>query len=238
MPSGIDATHGDFLHKEYPKRFSKTDFWRQIKRTVNGQPVAESDIELIVRQITTHLQLDSDDHLLDLGCGNGALAARLFDRTARYTGVDFSECLLDVADEFFRPHDGIAYIQSDIRKTAAFHSAAANATKVLIYGCICYLSKPEVQQLLVELRQRFPRVQRIMIGNVADREKSDEFFAARNICQYELDDPQSAIGVWWSREELTRGAERLGYQATIVTMPPEFYGSKYRFDVVMHRDAS
>jgi hypothetical protein len=30
-----------FMHKEFPKQFSKDDFWSQIKRTVDGKPVSE-----------------------------------------------------------------------------------------------------------------------------------------------------------------------------------------------------
>ena len=34
-----------FMHKEFPKQFSKDDFWSQIKRTVDGKPVSEDDID-------------------------------------------------------------------------------------------------------------------------------------------------------------------------------------------------
>jgi len=76
----------DFMHKEFPKQFSKDDFWSQIKRTVDGKPVSEDDIDMIISQITSNLELEPNSHLLDIGCGNGALAARLFPYLNKYTG--------------------------------------------------------------------------------------------------------------------------------------------------------
>ncbi|MDG2113706.1 MAG: hypothetical protein P8N02_13955, partial [Actinomycetota bacterium] len=81
-----NRAHGNHAHKVYPQQFDRNDFWSQIKRTVNGEPVSEEDIGMIVDQVTGQLQLASADHLLDLGCGNAALAARMFDCIALYTG--------------------------------------------------------------------------------------------------------------------------------------------------------
>ena len=52
--------------KEYPKKLSPTDFWVQVKRTVNGQPVPESQIALIIDAIRQALHLQPHDRLLDL----------------------------------------------------------------------------------------------------------------------------------------------------------------------------
>ena len=53
------------------------------------------------------------DHLLDLGCGNAALASRVFDHLARYTGVDFSSYLLEIATEYFSPDESVRYVEAD-----------------------------------------------------------------------------------------------------------------------------
>ena len=91
------------MHKEFPKSVGRDEFWKQIKRTVNGKEVSEEDISNIVKQITNHILPNKEDHLLDLGCGNGALASNFFPSIGQYTGVDFSEYLLGVAQEFFNP---------------------------------------------------------------------------------------------------------------------------------------
>ncbi|NND97228.1 MAG: methyltransferase domain-containing protein [Pirellulaceae bacterium] len=227
---------GDYLHKEYPKQFAKTEFWKQIKRTVNGEPVSDQDIDLIVKQIISQLDLQPNDHLLDLGCGNGALASRLFSQCKQYTGVDFSEYLLSVAEEYFCPRDGIRYIQSDIRQTQNFVSAATSANKVLIYGCIGYLHRHEVKMLLHDLKTALCGLSTILIGNVADESRAGEFFRARSVNDYLLDDPSSPIGVWWEQAEWKKIGDELGFQTTCVSMRDDFYGSRYRYDVVFENN--
>jgi cyclopropane fatty-acyl-phospholipid synthase-like methyltransferase len=68
---------------------------------------------MIISQITLNLELGPNSHLLDIGCGNGALAARLFPYLNKYTGVDFSTYLLEVANEYFKPDSSIKYIEDD-----------------------------------------------------------------------------------------------------------------------------
>ena len=50
----------EFLHKEYPKSFERTT-WSQIKRTVNGQPVSENQIDMIVTKVSNELELANQD---------------------------------------------------------------------------------------------------------------------------------------------------------------------------------
>ena len=66
----------EYDYTERPKLFDKNDFWRQVRRTINGKPVDETQINLIINQVCTILSLNKNDDLLDLGCGNGALTTR------------------------------------------------------------------------------------------------------------------------------------------------------------------
>lgn len=230
-----DRNTPDFLHKEFPKKFARDDFWAQIKRTVNGQPVSERDIAQIVDQIKRHLRLTAASHLLDLGCGNGALAARLFPYLGTYTGVDFSAYLLGIAREYFQRAANISYIEADARSFVATYAPTESFDRVLIYGCMSYFTREDFSLLLSHLQRRFPGVSTVFVGNVPDISRAAEFFAARNIGQYELDNPQTPIGVWWAREDLLRLGEQLGFLTECLKMPEDFYGSRYRFDVVFRK---
>ncbi|ATC64747.1 hypothetical protein CMV30_12675 [Nibricoccus aquaticus] len=222
----------DFIHKEHPKRFARDDFWSQIKRTVNGQPVSEHDIQLIVGQIERHIHFSATSHLLDIGCGNGALAARLFQRIAKYTGVDFSPYLLEIAREYFRPNENVAYIESDARAFVTNHTATQTIDKVMLYGCMSYFSRDDFRAMSGALVARFHNVDTVFLGNVPDISSAADFFAARQIASYELGNPHTPIGVWWAQQELVSLGTQLGFSARCVKMPPEFYGHRYRFDVI------
>lgn len=67
-----------YRHLEFPKTKARDDFWGQISRTVNGEPVSEKDIGEIVTAIRQGLELESSDVVLDIGCGNGALSRYFF----------------------------------------------------------------------------------------------------------------------------------------------------------------
>lgn len=234
MTTGNDP---DFLHKEYPKQFARDKFWAQIKRTVNGQPVTEREIGMIVSQIKQHLKLSPRSHLLDLGCGNGALAARLFPDLDQYTGVDFSPYLLGIAREYFQPNPGVRYLEADARTFVAHHPPDPTVDRVLLYGCLSYFSREDVGQLLDNLHQRWPATSIIFIGNVPDSRSAPEFFAARKVDRYELDNPQTPIGVWWTPTALISAAASAGFKAECLKMPADFYGHAYRFDIVLSRAA-
>lgn len=230
-----DGNDPDFLHKEFPKKFARDEFWAQIKRTVNGQPVSERDISQIVDQIKRHLRLSPATHLLDIGCGNGALAARLFPYIGKYTGVDFSAYLLGIAREYFQPASNISYIEADARTFVATYAPTESIDRVLIYGCMSYFTREDFSALLSHVHRRFPGVSTLFVGNVPDIRRAGEFFAARNISRYELDNPQTPIGVWWAPEDLLQMGERLGFSTEYLKMPEDFYGSRYRFDIVFRK---
>ena len=93
--------YSKFDHDKYAKTRAPDDFWGQVRRTVQGVPVSEDQIKLIVSAISSALNMKSADTLLDLACGNGALSYLLFDYCAEYLGVDLSEYLISIAKENF-----------------------------------------------------------------------------------------------------------------------------------------
>lgn len=188
---------------------------------------------MIVQQVERKLEFNTKDRVLDLGCGNGALASRFFDRISHYVGVDFSPYLLEVANEYFAAPNDVLFLESDIRNVDAYSQNLEGVCKILIYGCIAYLSRNETETLLRDLRDRFPLLEKIFIGNIPLREKATEFFSKRGVENIDLDDQNSPIGVWWDVDSFCQLGVRLGYRATHDRMPQEFYGRGYRFDVLL-----
>ena len=80
-----------FDYNERPKQFGKKDFWKQVRRTINGEPVNEDQIDLITKQVSNVLNLKKDDKLLDLGCGNGALTVKFLQSVSKILGIDRSD---------------------------------------------------------------------------------------------------------------------------------------------------
>lgn len=222
----------DHIYKELPKLCDPNDFYGQVKRTVNGKPVDEKDIKLIIDTIRIKLELNKNDLLLDIGCGNVALAANLFDDIGGYLGVDFSEYLIEVAKKnFTKPNfdaivdDAISFLISE--------KTNPNITKILCYGVFMYFSPEEALQVLKLTSEKYPNAQRFFIGNLPDKERAQNFFYKDIEYKALLDDNQSSIGKWWSTDELAKLAEMAGWSVEFHYMPDSFYSAHYRFDAIL-----
>ncbi len=95
---------------------------QQVGKTVHGQEVPAEQIDRIVEGIVRNLDLRAGHAMLDLCCGNGLLTARLAQRVATITGVDYSASLIDVARARNQPpnvtylcHDVIGLAQETLR---------------------------------------------------------------------------------------------------------------------------
>jgi SAM-dependent methyltransferase len=220
-------------YHEYPKTLPRTAFWAQVRRTVGGQPVPEEQIALIREQVTAKLALSTKDVLLDLACGNGALSAGL--PFGRLVGVDHSPYLVEVALEHFHEPPRTAFEVDEADHYCSTTPNAAQFTKVLCYGSFSFFSATEAGIVLDTLYRRFPNVSRAFIGNVPDRAKAHEHYAARGAEPDDLDNHETQFGIWWDKRRLTHLAECFGWRATTCTMPAKFYAASYRFDLLLTR---
>jgi cyclopropane fatty-acyl-phospholipid synthase-like methyltransferase len=222
----------DYLHKEFPKTCHPKDFFGQVKRTVNGKAISDSEIQLIVETIKAKLELNSYDFLFDLGCGNSALSSMLFKNIGGYLGIDFSEYLVKIAKENFEKPgfkielaEGVEYLQKiKINK---------KVTKVLCYGVFSYFNSYDANIILSQIKLKFPNVRKILIGNIPDKNRAQNFYYKNINHKDQLDDNTTNIGKWWSLNEFKLMANQNKYNFDYYIMPNSFYASHYRYDVVL-----
>lgn len=226
-----------YFHKEFPKTRPETDFWGQVKRSVNGQSVSEEQIEQIVLAIQNQLRLLKHDVLLDLGCANGALTDRLFARCQGGTGVDFSEYLIGIAQKYFQKLPERAYCMSDAVDFVRSTQDTGRFTKALCYGVFQYLPSDRAYELLSIVSDRLPTISDLFLGNLPDKSKLGDFFRERDYVPGIEDDPHSAIGIWRTEDEISKLAYDCGWQVTCSHMPKEFFSAHYRFDALLRRRA-
>jgi SAM-dependent methyltransferase len=232
----------DRLTRSYPANYdaharsvAADAYWKQVRRTVGGEPVDEAQIDLIVTAIAAGLCLAETDVVLDLACGNGALSSYLFDRCAGLVGVDISPYLIEIAqNDFGRPpnyrfhaEDAVSYLKHE-RDPSRF-------TKALFYGAFQYFARADAVLALETLHRRFQRVSRVFIGNVPDKSRLAGFYRGEPPSEAELNDHEAQIGVWYLPQELEAIGHASGWRASVSSMPAQFYASRYRFDVTLER---
>lgn len=232
------ATHPprqSFDHDAHARSRPETDFWGQIRRTVNGQPVSEAQIDMIVERVRLALNLQHGDVLLDLACGNGALGSRLFDPLSAYLGVDFSPRLIEVAQKYFAREPTVAFMQGDASEYVTEEAHPHSFNKVLCYGSFSYFSREQASNVLKQLHTRFDCVSHVFIGNLPDRDLAHLFYKPDGFTPAVLDDHTSPIGIWRTRGDFVELARTAGWKAEITTMPAHYYAAHYRYDVLLTR---
>ena len=219
----------------YPTTLHSKDYWGQVKRTVNGVPVSEAQIEMIVLAIERELALKDGcfDKLLDIGCGNGALSALLFRKLSSFLGVDYSDFLISVAKRDFESLPDFRFEMADAMAYVLSESEPQRFNKVLCYGCFSYF--PEAESFLRVVHERFTKVERVFIGNLPDRDRAPLFYRDGLPGKDELENHDSKIGIWRSKEEFEALARRANWICHFSDMPEFFYASHYRYDVTLTR---
>ncbi len=229
------TTHVIFDHDEYARRFNEKDYWRQVKRTVNGDPVKEIDIKRIITKINKSLNLKTSDNLLDIGCGNGALTNLLKNKVSSIKGIDPSQYMIEIANKNFSS-DSITFLVASALESIKIIEDNNDFNKILFYGSFSYLEMNEAKIILQELYEILEYGSKIFIGNIPNFEFHDEFFS-------KYTDPiippvkshKSSIGIWYSPSELKEICSKLGWKASTTVMPKEFYASNYRFDLTLSK---
>ena len=228
----------DSIHKEFPKTCAPDDFFGQVKRTINGKPVPQEQIDMIVAAINSGLELSSQDILLDIGCGNGALSQYLFEKCEGFLGVDFSSYLVEIAKTNFEQLPRYEFLLLDAAAYVSLESNPERFSKALCYGVFSYFSPTVAETVLTVLAQRFTGVERLFIGNLPDPERAHRFFPEGKDFRGLLDERDSPLGIWRSMDIMGDLAERTGWKAEFQNMPEEFYASHYRFDAILTRQAA
>jgi cyclopropane fatty-acyl-phospholipid synthase-like methyltransferase len=225
----------DFIHKEYPKNCDPNDFWGQVKRTVNGKPISQEQIDMIVETINNNLKFKKNDVMLDIGCGNGALSTLFFDKISSFVGIDFSEYLISIAKKNFEFSPNFEFFLGDALEFILNLERTERFTKALCYGVFSYFEHKKAEVMLTNLSNKYINLEKIYLGNLPDKNRAEKFFYKDIDFSKLLDDPQSSIGIWRNEDEMVKLANNCGWNVDFIQMPSNFYASHYRFDALLTR---
>lgn len=224
-----------YAFKDHPETCAPDDFWGQVKRTVAGKPVSQDQIDMIVAAVMAGLDLQSDDTVLDLCCGNGALTTYMFKSCRGGLGVDYSDFLIDVGNKNFVRRETEKFQVGDVVEYAQRESNPEQFTKVMCYGAFQILFDDAARKLLRMLAERFTSVSKVFLGNLPDKSRIHDFYNATSYVPGIENDASSPIGIWRTEQEFVDMARAEGWHAEFRRMPSKFYAAHYRYDAILSR---
>jgi predicted TPR repeat methyltransferase len=114
--------------------------WNGFESCFPNRVEYEAYAEAMARFIRTTLRINSDDVVLDLGCGTGLVASAVAQDARRVIAFDYSEIALTVARDR-RSRDNIVFEWADLNEIDL--EKLRNATKAYAVGSLYYLDTPE-----------------------------------------------------------------------------------------------
>ena len=228
--SEVDLT---LLYESHARSCDPNDFQGQVMRNPHGKSAGPDQVAMIVDAIGKGLDIGPDDVLLDLCCGNGAITDPVFARCRGGLGVDFTPYLIEVAKTNFERSPDRLYLLADALEYVETTDDTKRFTKAFCYGAFQCLSESTAIGVLAALRQRFPNLQRMFIGNLPDLDRVGKFFELDIPSPEELKRHDTLFGIWRTEQEMAKLAAGCGWRTEFSRMPSVFYGAHYRFDATL-----
>jgi 2-polyprenyl-3-methyl-5-hydroxy-6-metoxy-1,4-benzoquinol methylase len=233
---------GDFWDS-YPAKAGATEYFKQVGKTVNGEPISETQFEVLINDINQLLSINSDDVVLDLCCGNGLITRKIASKCHQVVGVDFSELLIQRAKEGTSNPD-VNYFQMDVRQIRELSAEHPNYfTKVLWYEALAFFDTKDLEEILDALTLITHKDAVILIGSVLDNERKWNFFnTLRRKLTYAVKivllGNEVGLGKWWTRKEIADVCKKTGYHYEFHYQSKILHTSHYRIDIKLIRSPS
>ena len=101
------------------------------------------------RQVSTALDLQQSDAVLELGCGVGRIGNEIAPKCARWVGCDISSNMIDVARQRLNSHDNVDFMQ--LQRTSLHGLETDSFDKAYCVAVFCHMDKEDMFLYLQEL---------------------------------------------------------------------------------------
>ena len=204
----------------------------QVGRIRGGLSLSEKVSEEIIDHIVDKLDLQANDSLLDLCCGNGFLTSKLSKHCKKIVAIDLSTEQIRQAKKQFSAAN-ISYHTGNVTQSNFYHSDE-KFDKINLFFAFQYfdhfqLGKKAITGILPYLKDGGT----IFIGDVPNRKYLNRFYP--NLFQqirYHIHQllGRNPMGKFWSEKEMQRIARDLGLKLSILPQPEHLPYANYRTD--------
>lgn len=225
--------------ENYPKTVSDDEYQKQVYNTVKGEPCSQEAFQEIVSRISEHLELQKDDILLELCCGNGVVTVELAKKCKEVIAVDFSEPLLAVANRV-HSSENITYQKLNILQlNTLVNTRKKYFNKILLHTGLQYFKTKQLQNILENIIQLSSESRLILFTNIPDKSKKWKFldtYKRKLFHIYYKISGQDRIGTWWDKQSIEKICQKLNLKCEFLVEGVDKRASHYRFDVKIYSE--
>ena len=205
------------------------DVHKQVAR-VSKDTMPLDIIPRIGAYLRDQLDLNTDDRLLDICCGNGVITHEMAAHCEQVFGIDLSSVQVDNARE--SATGNVTFLEGDALGLSSLVSGPFD--KVLCYFSFQYFDTYQKgQKALSEMNKVLKPGGVIFLGDIPDYHRKDQFYQTwKAILKHQVDRllDREAMGKFWKAEELDTITRDLGLKGSKVEQPDGMLYSHYRFD--------
>lgn len=199
------------------------------------------DFEAIANDIIDKVHFESEDVVLDLCCGNAALAQYVSKTCKEIHGIDHSEVLLSAAKKLKGQNDidNLRLRLSDAMKIDEVYKENF-FDKSYCYFSFQYFNRNKRELLLQKLSRITKRKGWIFLGDIPDKNRMWNFYETRwkfyrekisHLVKFK--EGECDLGWWIDPQEIVQCCEKLKLNASIIPQDKNLPHAHYRFDVLI-----
>ncbi len=217
---------------------SEEDLYKQVGQTVNKRPISNELFKRTLENIDELLKLSSEDHVVDLCCGNGLISYELAQHVAYVTGIDFSLRNISTAMEW-KSAKNITYVLGDVTESlSGLIGARTFPGKFLMNGSLGYFKPAELDIILSNIVQHMAdHTFCFLLSTIPNFDLKWNFYntpervVAHLENEKQHENTNDGLGRWWRREEIEDICSRHGLQVQVTNEPFDLYN--YRMDALV-----
>ncbi len=207
---------------------------KQVGRLKNGVVMPLQTLSLIADDIKQKVDLQANDSLLDVCCGNGLLSAELAKYCKQVVAVDFSELLINEA-KIKHKDSNIVFKQTDALQL----QLDEQFDKIVLYFSFQYFdSYKKGFEVIKNLSKHMKSGSIILIGDVPDLAKKDVYYNtfSKKLRLFKQNIfGQNDMGKFWSEAEMNLVCHVLGLKGEFMQQKNDLPFSNYRFDYLIKK---
>ena len=215
-------------------------FWNKTAKQ-SGDELAQvqrnspKSVKLTVDNIIKQLDVNSNDTILDVCCGNGLVTNHISKKCNSIIGVDLSENLINFAKEKF---SNIPFHQSKAEEIAAVLENQ-QFDKIYLQFSFQYFDKPnQGEKVINEMLKVLKPNGLLFIGDIPNHQKLWHYynsFAKRFFYITSKIRGTNRMGKFWKKEELDSICNILNVKGKFITQDESLPYSHYRFDYLIQK---